>query len=213
MTAIERPRPSRPGLRTTDRPMAACPPSLRRATMSGEAAEGEANEAGGVGAGGVSGGCGAGWSLCTQPVGVNPWGKAMEMKPQVTVRSVEQAHAEAIQKYASDAKIADTCNVPHPYPKDGGKAFVEGALRDREAGTRYVFAILYDGGFAGVMGLNSVDTANGTASLDYWVAVPFWNRGVATAAAAQVIGFAFQKLGLRQLHSSCLARNWSEPLS
>jgi [ribosomal protein S5]-alanine N-acetyltransferase len=132
---------------------------------------------------------------------------AMEMKPQVTIRFVEREDTVSIQEYASDAKLAATCNVPHPYPDGGAELFVEGALRDREAEIRYVFAILDGGCFCGVMALNSVDRANGRAALDYWVAVPFWNRGVATAAAGQVIQFALRTLGVTELESFCLARN------
>jgi [ribosomal protein S5]-alanine N-acetyltransferase len=39
------------------------------------------------------------------------------------------------------------------------------------------------------------------------VAVPFWNRGIATAAAGRVIEFAYRTLGLTELESFCLARN------
>jgi RimJ/RimL family protein N-acetyltransferase len=45
------------------------------------------------------------------------------------------------------------------------------------------------------------------AELDYWVAVPFWNKGIATAAAKEAIRYAFEGLGLTTLYSSCLVRN------
>jgi len=57
------------------------------------------------------------------------------------------------------------------------------------------------------MALNAVDKQAGTAELDYWVAVPFWNRGIGTAAARPVIEFAFEELGLSTLQSCCLPGN------
>ncbi|KAB2919873.1 MAG: GNAT family N-acetyltransferase, partial [Dechloromonas sp.] len=68
-------------------------------------------------------------------------------------------------------------------------------------------AVQSSGEFVGLMGLNDVRQAEGTAELDYWIGFPFWGRGIATSAAALVIGFAFQDLGLRTLFSGGLIRN------
>jgi ribosomal-protein-alanine N-acetyltransferase len=57
------------------------------------------------------------------------------------------------------------------------------------------------------MSLNAVNVRESTAELDYWVAVPFWNRGICTSAAAQAIKFAFDELRLHTLRSGCLKRN------
>ena len=129
------------------------------------------------------------------------------MDNQVTIRPIELSDADSVQQYASDAALAETCNVPHPYPVDGGATFVEGTVQGREAGKRYTFAILYNSDFAGVMTLNAVDKEAGTAELDYWVAVPFWGIGIGTAAAAQAIRFAFEELGLSTLQSCTLLNN------
>ncbi len=129
------------------------------------------------------------------------------MGNQVTIRPVELSDADSVQQYASDSALAQTCNVPHPYPAGGGAAFVERVVQGRETGQRYAFAILCNGNFAGLMTLNAVDKQVGTAELDYWVAVPFWNMGIGTAAATPAIKFAFEELGLSTLQSCCLLGN------
>jgi len=126
---------------------------------------------------------------------------------KLTIRPIQQADAAAIQQYASDPRIAATCNVPHPYPDGAAEQFIRYATGVRDAGTAYVFSILLDGEFAGLMSLNDVNLSEGTAALDYWVAVPFWGKGIGSAAARLVVDFAFGALGLRELHSGCLARN------
>lgn len=128
-----------------------------------------------------------------------------ESTQPVALRYIELSDAPFIHRYASEERIAATSNVPHPYPDGAAEEFVRGAIADRHAGTRIVFAILHHGECAGVMTLNSVD--GDTASLDYWVAAPLWGRGIATAAAALAIQYAFHTLNLRRLHSACLARN------
>jgi len=126
---------------------------------------------------------------------------------EVIIRDIDESDAPSIQKYASDEKVARTCNVPHPYPEDGGKEHVQRVLKRRQEGTAYGFSILVDGEFAGIMGINSVDRKAGTTELDYWVASPFWNRGIGTAAAAQAIRYAFERLNLKVLRSACLSKN------
>jgi RimJ/RimL family protein N-acetyltransferase len=129
------------------------------------------------------------------------------MDKPVTLRFVDPGDAADVQKYASDPEISKTSNVPHPYPKDGGRQFVERAVAGRQAGHLYAFSIWYDDAFAGVISLIDVNKEAGTAELGYWIARPFWGKGIATAAAREAIRYAFEELGLSTLHSACLARN------
>ncbi|MDQ2730406.1 MAG: GNAT family N-acetyltransferase, partial [Armatimonadota bacterium] len=129
------------------------------------------------------------------------------MNDLVTIQPVKYHHAEQVQQYASDERVAATTNIPHPYPAGGAKAFVERAIAGRETGSRYAFAVLTDGSFAGVITLNTVDRHAGTAELDYWVAATFWNSGVGTAAISEAIQYAFDELGLSMLASACLLEN------
>lgn len=125
----------------------------------------------------------------------------------VTILPVCRQDAPEIERYAADPLIAATCNVPHPYPVGGGLNFVTAALESAAVGTQLVFAIKRGGEFAGLMTLNQIQRAEKSADLDYWVAVPHWGQGVATAAARLAITQAFQKLGLTVLRSGCLKRN------
>jgi len=129
------------------------------------------------------------------------------MNIKVTIRLIQKNDASDVQKYAADSEVSKTSNVPYPYPGDGGVQFVERVIASRNAGYQHAFSIRYGDNFAGVMTLNSVDRDGGMAELDYWVAVPFWNKGIATAAAKEAIRYAFEELGLTTLYSSCLVRN------
>jgi RimJ/RimL family protein N-acetyltransferase len=129
------------------------------------------------------------------------------MDKAVTLRIVEPGDAADVQKYASDPEISKTSNVPYPYPKDGGRLFVERAVAGRQAGHLYTFSIRYDNAFAGVVSLIDVNKAAGTAELGYWIARPFWGKGIATAAACEAVRYAFEALGLSTLSSACLTRN------
>jgi len=126
---------------------------------------------------------------------------------RVSFRPIVLSDAPLVQRFVSDAAVAATCNIPQPYPLDGGLRFVERAVAAREAGTRYAFAILYDGEFVGTIGLNAVNHQEGSAELDYALASSPWNQGIMTEAARQAIEYAFEILGLRVLRSGGLVEN------
>nr|WP_186811669.1 GNAT family N-acetyltransferase [Paenibacillus xylanexedens] len=126
---------------------------------------------------------------------------------KVTLRFVLPSDAEYVQEYASYPEISETSNVPYPYPDGAGESWVNMVMARREQGISYVFTILSDDQFGGVMSINAVDLTEKTAELDYWIAVPFWNRGIGTVAAQKAIEFAFHELDLQILKSACLASN------
>lgn len=125
----------------------------------------------------------------------------------VQIRPVALEDAAYVQEYASDTRISQTSHVPHPYPDGGGEAWARTVLSRREQGISFVFSIYEDEQFAGVMSINAIDRHDRTAELDYWIAVPFWNRGVGTEAARQAIQYAFEEMDLLVLRSACLANN------
>ncbi|MGO4530373.1 GNAT family N-acetyltransferase [Paenibacillus sp. 2TAF8] len=126
---------------------------------------------------------------------------------KVTLRFVLPNDAGFVQQYAGDPRISETSNVPYPYPDGAGESWAKMVIARREQGISYVFTILSDNQFAGVMSLNAVDLKEKTAELDYWIAVPFWNKGIGTIAAQKAIVFAWNELDLQILRSACLESN------
>ena len=45
------------------------------------------------------------------------------------------------------------------------------------------------------------------AGLGYWVGAPHWGRGYATEAAAEMLCYGFEELGLHRVHASHLGNN------
>jgi len=125
----------------------------------------------------------------------------------VTIRPIDLTDAAAVQRYASDERLARTCNVPHPYPKDGGEAFVRRCVEARLRRERFPSAVLVDDEFAGVIGLNAPDFKAGTVECDYWIGVPHWGKGIGTKAVALAVEFAFRALGMQTVFSGCWEGN------
>ncbi|MEM6782391.1 MAG: GNAT family N-acetyltransferase [Bacteroidota bacterium] len=126
-------------------------------------------------------------------------------RPRLTAEPVALRHAPAIQRWASDARIAATTQMPHPYPEDGAVTFVAEASKAWKAGTDFIFAICVDDEAIGTCGLKHAH--QGAAELGYWVGVPFWGQGYASQAARLVAGFGFEQLGLKRVEAHVLEQN------
>ena len=58
----------------------------------------------------------------------------------------------------------------------------------------------------GGMGLR-IAAEHARAELGYWIGVPHWGLGYATEAAAAVLRYGFEELGLRRIHAGHYANN------
>ncbi len=123
----------------------------------------------------------------------------------VTIEPFSPRHAPAVQRLASDVRIAATTLIPHPYPPGGAERFIEEAQRARARGEGYAFAVLAGGELVGACGLKEVHDRQ--ADLGYWIGVPYWGRGYATEAARLVVAFAFGALGLERVTAHALLSN------
>ncbi len=111
----------------------------------------------------------------------------------VTIRPARVADAGAILKLVNELAIQQILLPRSP-------ASVIENIRDFQIAEVH-------GEFAGVVSLHHIDRKGGIAQLQYWVSVPHWGRGIATAAARLAVRYARDELGLRRLRSRCLEGN------
>lgn len=116
-------------------------------------------------------------------------------------------HAPAFQALASDARIAATTLVPHPYPPDGAEQHARNAAQWRALREAFSFAVLVDGAVVGSCGLKHLDWDARQAEIGYWIGVPFWGRGYATEAVRRVTTYGFNDLGLARIVAEVLVGN------
>jgi len=126
----------------------------------------------------------------------------------VRMRPLGIADIPHIQRLAAAEEIANNTYVPHPYPPGAAEEFVRKARdqwRDDEA---YVFAIIEKAseGFAGCMGIHPLPAHN-RAEVGYWIGLPYWGRGLATAALRLIVQFGFEELGLNRIGAGHLPGN------
>ena len=126
---------------------------------------------------------------------------------EVTIRPLQLGDAEAVQRYASDERLARTTTIPEPYPPDGGETFVKNAVEAHANGQELYFGILANGELVGALDLRSIDREDRSLECGYAIAVSHWGKGITTKALSLALRYAFCELDMDIVRSSCLSRN------
>lgn len=81
-------------------------------------------------------------------------------------------------------------HIPHPYSIDDANTFI---AAQAELSPVQNFAILFGDEIAGGIGiLLKSDVYRMNVELGYWIAEPFWGKGIATEAVRQMTDYVFQ---------------------
>jgi len=114
---------------------------------------------------------------------------------------------DSLVKYADNPRIARfmTDRFPHPYTAETGKAFIGMATAPDPV---RIFAIDIDGEACGGIGLHpQEDIQRRNAELGYWLAEPFWNKGIISRAIPQVIEYGFRSLDIDRIFARPFGTN------
>ena len=123
------------------------------------------------------------------------------------VRSWRVDDLASLVAYADNRKIWLNLRdrFPHPYTKRAGREFLHAMVTQRpETG----FAIDVGGEAVGGIGFAMMpDIERVSAEIGYWLAEPFWGRGIATEAVAAVTRYAIATHGLTRVFALPFASN------
>lgn len=125
------------------------------------------------------------------------------------LRSFRPSDLENLVKYANNSKIAQnlTDAFPHPYTEETGKAFIEMAMK-KDPPT--LFAISLDDELVGGIGLHpQSDIQRLNAELGYWLAEPFWGRGLVTQAIREIVAYGFATLPINRIFARPFGTNFA----
>ncbi len=95
--------------------------------------------------------------------------------------------------------------MPHPYTLADAEAHLGRIGTDP---LHHSFCIEVEGKVAGAIGLKvKEDVHRHTAELGYWVAEPYWGRGLATAAVRAFVAERLEALPLHRIFAELYANN------
>lgn len=127
---------------------------------------------------------------------------------RLVMRPLTLADSPEVQRLAGEREVASTTRlIPHPYPEGLAESWI-GSLADKyRAGELVTFAICAtDGQLMGSIRL-SLNLIDQHAEMGYWIGTAFWNNGYCTEAAAGVLQYGFEGLGLSRIYANYMARN------
>lgn len=125
---------------------------------------------------------------------------------RLILRPFADSDAPAVQQLAGAYEIAlNTLSVPHPYPDGAAEAWIQLQREELARDAVHNFAAVDREGLVGSIGLMMKGDA--IAEIGYWIGVPFWGRGYASEAAAELIRYGFDDVGLQRIYAGYYARN------
>jgi ribosomal-protein-alanine N-acetyltransferase len=111
--------------------------------------------------------------------------------------------APALVAAWADPEIQRWAGVPERRDRAAAERWIAGDAARRAAWLSLDLVIDHDGEVAGEVGLAAFDRSAGTAEIGWWTAPGHRGRGVASAAATLVVGWATTDLALRSVRARC----------
>lgn len=128
-----------------------------------------------------------------------------------TLSPVETRDKEALVAHLQEQEISrNTLSIPYPYTESDAEAWIDERIRHREEQpAETTFAVRApDGMLIGAVGAGSFDVGSShRANIGYWLARPYWNRGIMTEAVRRFVAYAFAELEVARLTAEVFAGN------
>jgi len=106
---------------------------------------------------------------------------------------------ELLADYFNNIKIWNNLRdyIPHPYSVEDAERFI---LKQIELFPSQNFAIISNEVIVGGIGINlNEDIYRMNVELGYWIAEPFWGKGIATEAIRQMVLYVFENFAINRI--------------
>jgi RimJ/RimL family protein N-acetyltransferase len=127
--------------------------------------------------------------------------------PGAVLRPWHQKDAPALARSANNPRIAANMRdlFPSPYTIEDADRFIAMAA---SPSPNLMLAIVISDEAVGGIGIHPLqDVYRGTAEIGYWLAEPFWGRGIITAAVQALVPVAFEHFGIIRLQAGIFESN------
>lgn len=131
------------------------------------------------------------------------------LTPRLRLRFLGEDECPRFAELANCREVyATTGRLPFPYTIEHAHEYRAKQLEAAETGQAVRLAVTdrETEAVIGAVGLE-IEAAVNRAELGFWIGVPYWGKGYATEAAAAIIGYGFDVLGLHRIFARHLAGN------
>jgi len=123
------------------------------------------------------------------------------------LRPIQKSDAPDFAHFANNKKIADnlTDGFPHPYTLEDAHKFIDMALGFDPS---RIMAIVIEGRASGAAGIHQLtDVYRLNAELGYWLAEPYWGKGIMSRVVTQMVDYGFQTFDIDRIFARPFGRN------
>ncbi|MEL7608691.1 MAG: GNAT family N-acetyltransferase [Bacillota bacterium] len=117
--------------------------------------------------------------------------------------------ADDLAAALNNRKILDNLRdgLPFPYTAQDAKDYIR-AMLDADKNNMFAFAIVVDGKAVGSIGVFRRDNIHAqTAEMGYYIAEPYWGRGIGTSAVRQACSLIFCTTDIVRIFAEPFAHN------
>lgn len=125
------------------------------------------------------------------------------------IRKWDLKDAEALAAALSNKNVQDNLRdgLPFPYTKTNAEEYITAMLSSNENNV-FAFAITLDDTVIGNIGaFRQTNIHQQTAELGYYIAEPYWNRGIMTKAVQQICEYIFSHSNVIRIYAEPFAHN------
>lgn len=126
---------------------------------------------------------------------------------QISLRPWTMDDLDTLVRYADNKHIADHLAdaFPSPYTREEGIKFIKRASNDKPL---KIAAILVDQKVVGSIGIfPDTDIHRKNAAIAYWVAEPYWGKGIAPQAIRLMVIYAFKTFDINRIYAKPFGDN------
>lgn len=125
----------------------------------------------------------------------------------IKLKDWEFSDLEFLVKYANNKNISNNLadSFPTPYTANDGMEFIQ---RVSNHNPRKIFAIVFDKVAVGSIGcFPDSDIHRKNAAIAYWVAEPYWGKGIATESIKLMVDYGFKAFDIDRIYAKPFGRN------
>lgn len=126
------------------------------------------------------------------------------------LRQWKQADADSVARYINNKKVQRWLRdgLPFPYTREDAVSFIEDMCLAADPKRDIMLAVEAGGEAIGSIGVFTKDNIYcKSAELGYWLAEPFWGRGIMTRAVQKICTLAFETLDIVRIFAEPFAEN------
>lgn len=117
---------------------------------------------------------------------------------KIELRNVKLSDASSLRDCVNNKKVIPYLDDSRKYPislADARKS-IQKSIKDK---VNYKRAIIVDGKFVGTISLYNPDKTKKIFEIGYFLAAPYWGKGIATYSVKKMTEFGFKKLKLTRI--------------